>query len=290
MNLKFGSPIFEWRRKAGRKASCPGDRDRRPAINLDSAVGASAPRGRERQPLDTLGALSLSKRRVDSAPTAEFRIKNQISRNLRGFTLLELLLSLALVGMLLVAMNQFIFSMGELWGRGADVRLFDQHVRAVTRFVEQTLNGAALPTARGVQALAVQDVRLPDGPTATLLTFELPAGSRVLPWPEAPLPDVVCALGVQRDQGLVLYWHSRLELHFADEPPRATVLTPLATGLSYDYFNPGFKTWQNFQTLQRDSTGQWQLPTRLRLQFTYDNMTRETVVTVPATSQALPLF
>jgi hypothetical protein len=95
---------------------------------------------------------------------------------------------------------------------------------------------------------------------------------------------------VQRDQGLVLYWHSRLELHFADEPPRATVLTPLATGLSYDYFNPGFKTWQNFQTLQRDSTGQWQLPTRLRLQFTYDNMTRETVVTVPATSQALPLF
>jgi len=207
-----------------------------------------------------------------------------------AFTLLELLLSLALVGLLLVAMNQFIFSMGELWGRGADVRLFDQHVRAVTRFVEQTLHSTAVPTARGVQALAVQDVRLPDGPTATLLTFELPAGSRVLPWPEKPLPDVVCALGVQRDQGLVLYWHSRLEQHFADEPPRAMVLSLLVTGLSYDYYNPGLNGWQNFQTMQRDSNGRWQLPTRLRLRFTYATMTRETIVTVPATVQALPLF
>ena len=217
-------------------------------------------------------------------------IRNQKSKSLPGFTLLELLLSLALVGLLLVAMNQFIFSMGELWGRGADVRLFDQHVRAVTRFVEQTLHSTALPTARGVQALAVQDVRLPDGPTATLLTFELPAGSRVLPWPEAPLPDVVCALGVHQDQGLVLYWHSRLEQHFADEPPRAMVLSRLVTGLSYDYYNPNFNTWQNFQTMQRDSNGQWQLPTRLRLRFTYETMIRESIVTVPATVHALPLF
>jgi len=95
--------------------------------------------------------------------------------------------------------------------------------------------------------LVVMDVRLPDGPTATLLTFELPAGSRVLPWPEVPLHDVVCALGVHQDQGLVLYWHSRLEEHFADEPPRATVLSPLVTALSYDYYNTRFNSWQNFQ-------------------------------------------
>ena len=90
-----------------------------------------------------------------------------------GFTLLELLLSLALIGMLLVAMNQFIFSMGELWGRGADVRLFDRHVRAVTRFMEKTLHATVLPSARGVQALAIQDLRLPEGPMETLLTFRI---------------------------------------------------------------------------------------------------------------------
>lgn len=207
-----------------------------------------------------------------------------------GFTLLELLLSLALVGMLLVAMNQFIFSMGELWGRGADVRLFDQHVRAVTRFVEETLQTAALPSARGVPPLSVQEIQSSDGQTAPLITFELPAGSRVLPWPGAPLPDVVCAFGVRQGGGLVIYWHSRLEQHFADEPPRATVLTPLVTGLSYDYYNPAFNRWQNYETLQRDNNGRWQLPTRLRLRFTYDGMTRETVVPVPTPVQGLPLF
>ena len=152
---------------------------------------------------------------IDPAPFGLGRFAVSGIRDLRiGFTLLELLLSLALIGMLLVAMNQFIFSMGELWGRGADVRLFDRHVRAVTRFLEKTLHSTALPAAKGMQALAVEDVRLPDGPTESLLVFELPEGSHVLPWPGAPLPDVVCALGLRPDQGLVLYWHSRIETAF----------------------------------------------------------------------------
>jgi hypothetical protein len=46
------------------------------ALNLDSAVEASAPRSREREPLDMLGALSPSKRRVDPASTAEFRLND----------------------------------------------------------------------------------------------------------------------------------------------------------------------------------------------------------------------
>jgi len=221
---------------------------------------------------------------------AQAAVRNRILDNSPAFTLLELLLSLALVCLLLVAMNQFIFSMGELWGRGVDVRLFDQHVRAVTRFVDQMLHSTALPTAQGVQPLAVKELRLPDGPTGTLLTFELPAGSRVLSWPGAPLPDVVCSLGVRQEDGLVLYWHSRLEQHFADEPPRATVLTPLVTGISYDFYNDKFKSWQNTQTPQRDSNGQWQVPTRLRLRFAYGKLTRETIVTLPAATGALPLF
>jgi len=207
-----------------------------------------------------------------------------------GFTLLELLLSLALVGMLLVAMNQFIFSMGELWGRGTDVRLFERHVRAVTRFVERTLDSTVLPTAQGLQSLSIQEIRTPDGDTDDLLTFELPKGSHVLVWGDTPLPDVVCSLGLRQGQGLILYWHSQFETHFADEPPRATVLSPLVTAISYDYYNAGFDSWQNYPTLQRDSSGRWQLPTRLRLQFTYDRMTRETIITLPVASQALPLF
>ncbi|MFT3829537.1 MAG: prepilin-type N-terminal cleavage/methylation domain-containing protein [Opitutaceae bacterium] len=54
----------------------------------------------------------------------------------RGFTLLEILLAVALATMLLVAVNFFVLSMGELWGGGSEERLFDRHVRGVTRFVD----------------------------------------------------------------------------------------------------------------------------------------------------------
>lgn len=208
-----------------------------------------------------------------------------------AFTLIELLLSLALVAMLLVALNQFVFSMGELWGQGGDQRLFDRHVRNATRFLEQTLQAAALPpAAAGTLSIAIQEVRPPAGSVENLLTFELPAGSRLLAWPEEPLPDVVCSLGMTQREGLMLYWHSRHEKHYADEPPRATVISPLVTALSYDYYNPDFRTWQNQRMPQRGTEGQWLAPTRLRLTFTYDRMTRETVVMLPTTSEGLPLF
>ena len=106
------------------------------------------------------------------------------SRNLgvpAGFTLLEILLSLVLVGLLLVSMNTFVFSMGELWGQRTDVRLFDQHARAVSRFLEHELRAAALPPAARSNStpIALQEIRPQNGLMEKMLTFDLPAGSRL---------------------------------------------------------------------------------------------------------------
>jgi prepilin-type N-terminal cleavage/methylation domain-containing protein len=253
------------------------------------------------------------------------------SRAARGFSLLELLLSLALISMLLLALNTFVFSMGEIWGRNTDQRLFDQHVRAVTRYVDGLLRSAVIvpyksgtgsgnpaagarapaggppttpnppaatsPAATTAGPIVPQEVRGGIGAaTETLLTFVLPAGARVLPWPASPtgasrpLPDVECSLAAREGQGLMLYWHSRLETKFHDDPPRTAVLTPLVSALSYDYYNADFKTWQNQALLQKDNQGQWQLPTRLRLKFQYGTYTAETVITLPTVAQGLPFY
>lgn len=210
-----------------------------------------------------------------------------------AFTLLEILVAVALLGALLLALNTFVFSMGEIWGRNSEQRLFDQHVRAVTRHVENLLRTAAL--APGVlagtgQPLAVQETRGRTGTTEPELTFELPEGDRVLVWPEQPLPDVVCALAVHPDQGLVLHWHSRLEKHFADQPSRSMVLSPFGAALRYDYYQPDFKTWQTQPGLQRDRDGRWRLPDRLILRFVHGRMSAETTVALPAANDGLPAF
>ena len=118
----------------------------------------------------------------------------------RGFTLLELMVALALVAGVLIGLNTFIFSMSELWGRNRDWRLFDQHVRAVTRFLENELRNGALPpsVSVGTRAVEAQEVEVDFGRKADLVTFGLKEGSRVLDWPERPLPDVWCALEVRQ--------------------------------------------------------------------------------------------
>ncbi len=64
----------------------------------------------------------------------------------RAFTLLEIRqLLLALVMLVIVGLNTFIFSMGELWGNRSEARLLELHVRAATRFLDQQLQIATLP-------------------------------------------------------------------------------------------------------------------------------------------------
>jgi prepilin-type N-terminal cleavage/methylation domain-containing protein len=214
------------------------------------------------------------------------------ARRRRGFTLLEILLALALVALLLVALNTFVFSMGELWGRGTDVRLFDQHVRAVTRFLEHELRTAALPPFARTNStpIGLQEVRAENGLTENLLTFELPAGSRLFNWAGQPLPEVVCSLQVRRDEGLLILWHSRLEKNFETDPPRETVVSRLVSAVSYDYFEPEFNRWTTETTLKLDPQGKPLTPQRVRLVFSYEKLTRDVVITLPAPQEGLPAF
>jgi prepilin-type N-terminal cleavage/methylation domain-containing protein len=215
-----------------------------------------------------------------------------MSRSRRGFTLVEMMLALALVGLVMVGLNTFIFSMTELWGRNLEPRRFDQHVRAVTRYLESELRAAALPptAARDRPGIAPAEVRNEAGVTEELLTFELPAGSRLFTWPERPLPDVVCALAVRREVGLVLLWHSRLERDFESDAPRELVLTPLATGIAYEYYDPAFRKWETVPALRKTATGELERPGRLRLSFTHGALKRDSLITLPTATEGLPVY
>ncbi|MGA3007055.1 MAG: hypothetical protein ABSE59_04105 [Opitutaceae bacterium] len=207
-----------------------------------------------------------------------------------AFTLLEILLSIALVGLVFVGMNTFIFSMGELWGHRSDARLLDLHARAVTRFLDQQLRTASLPPEiqTGVVPVSPQEIRPQNGPSENLLTFELPAGCRLFNWPGPPLPDVICSLQVRSGEGLFLLWHSKLETHFADDPPREVLVTPFVNSMEYDYYDADSKNWQTETVLRTNSNGQAVAPQRLRLHFIYGTLTRDTLITLITPGQGLP--
>jgi len=93
---------------------------------------------------------------------------------------------------------------------------------------------------------------------------------------------------VRRGQGLFLLWHSDLENHFNDDPPRETLISPFVTALAYDYFDTDFNKWTTETLLRKDASGNPQAPQRLRLTFAYQKLTREALVTIPATNAGLP--
>jgi prepilin-type N-terminal cleavage/methylation domain-containing protein len=209
------------------------------------------------------------------------------SRRRRGFTLVEVLLSLALLAMLLLGLNQFIFSMGELWGQNRQQRLFDQHVRAVTRYVGELMQRGTLAPEAG-RRLRIAAGRTPGAGNA-LLTFDLP-GDRLLAWPARPLPDVECAINAVAGQGLLLYWQSRWELDFERTPPRVTVISPLVARLEYEYYQPETQSWQSLAAPVESDRERRVLPTRLRLHFQYNRFAADEVVSVPPAMPALPVF
>ena len=222
-----------------------------------------------------------------------FRGHGRVPAATRGFTLLEVLLSLALVAMLLLVMNATVFSMGELWGRGTDRRLFDQHVTAVARFLERELRTASLPpfVRIGDTPVTTPEIKPIEGNSDNLLTFTLPGGSRLLAWPDGrPLPEVVCSLQVREKEGLILLWHSSLETKFNDDPPRETVISSLVTDLSYDYYDSTLKSWSTEPTLKKDPNGQVMTPQRLRLKFLYDKMEQMRVISLPTATEGVPMF
>jgi prepilin-type N-terminal cleavage/methylation domain-containing protein len=208
----------------------------------------------------------------------------------RGFTLIETLLAAALLGALLLALNFFVFSMAEIWGAGSERRLFEQHVRAVTREVETLLRTAALPPLNTDTPIFGREIRLDDGRRVTPVSFELAEGSPRLPWKTAPLPDVVCGLVAQPNKGLTLYWQSRLEKNFDDAAPRPFVLSPFGAELKYEYLEGDGAVWRVYDQLQRDNQGRWRMPVRLRLAFAHGTMKAETTVTLPPAPGPLPHY
>ena len=212
-----------------------------------------------------------------------------------GFTLIEVLLALALLAALLVAMSQFVFSITEVWTKNRDEFVFVQHTRAVARHLDELLQVAtnsARASGTTAGAPAITEMHLPDGGgTAELLTFDLPVGDRLFIWPAQPLPEVRCALGWRKDEGLMLYWKSRLEKDFTTADPRAALVSPFVTGLAYDYYDDSTQSWSTEKELQKNTDGSYPAPRRLRIHFSRKGREYEEVIPLPATTQeGLPVY
>ena len=220
-----------------------------------------------------------------------------MARSRKGFTLLEVMVSVFIGATLLVATTTFIFSMGELWGRGANVWLFQKHVRGVSRFLEQSIQATSWKLPQGEEKQTPvywYEWSSREYRNRSLLTFEMERSPGVLVWPESRLPYVVCSLEFEKSEGLFMLWRSRLEQDFEEESPRRTLISPFVTGVKYYYIDyeedEEDAEWEVQDDPEKEADGSYLLPQRIELVFEYEGQEEKRQVVLPTIFNGLPIF
>ena len=215
-------------------------------------------------------------------------------RSKRGFTLLEIMFAVFMGAAILVAATTFVFSLGELWGKGANVWLFQKHVRGVSRFFEQSFQKSSWKLSDGeVESVVYWSNRGGrEYENEELLTFELEKSPGVLVWPEDPLPYVVCSLELDEDDGLYLLWRSRLEEDFGEEEPRKTLVSPFVKGMNYFYTDTEDENaeWEVEEDPIKEPDGTFTLPQRIEIVFEYEGQEEKRQIPLPALFDGVPIF
>ncbi len=198
----------------------------------------------------------------------------------RGFTLIEVLLSLAIIAAILVALNSLLFGIVGSWGDGRDRRLFDQHRRALARQLNESFREAT--ERAGGTALRISEIAWSGRGDAARATWSLPSGGRLTPWAAEPLPDVDLVLEVDKNRGLVLGWRSRAETDSERDQWHEALLSPFAERVEYGYRDATSGQWQRVERPLREGDN-WLTPDSLRIYLRHEK--EQAIIDIPITSR-----
>ena len=226
-----------------------------------------------------------------------------------GFTLIEVLLSLALVGILFAAITFLLGTVSLLWLGSKNEDFFPQHVDGVTLFLNESLRRAEsmdTPTAQSnqgdqpaananPQSLPVEWARPPGWQEVQdpLLLFRQREAPALFVREGVLLPSINCYLHWDDRDGLSILWYSDHESEV--ENPDDLFRTPISryvTRLEYCYYDVEQDRWDVRDNPERSSDDRsvYLLPQFLKLTFTHDDRTYVRNIYLPQRSPDAPLF
>ena len=128
-----------------------------------------------------------------------------------AFTLVEVLIALALTGMLLTGLTMLTFQVMQAWARQAEDPLFDRHVDGLRRALEECVAETAdASNARGARRAINSVLTQPPGSVNASRApyLRITGAPPFLTGETQPLGDVRGWLVFEEGSGLVLYWQT----------------------------------------------------------------------------------
>lgn len=186
---------------------------------------------------------------------------------LKGFTLVEMVIAIALGAVILVAASSLLLSITQLWIKEEHLDDFQGHVHGVRSFLQTHFNEASYRINEDLTTVEWSSPPLGSqlGTDANYLSFYVYAPSPLF-FRESLIPTV-CYLAFDKNKGLSIIWHSLEKSGGIYE----TLLSPWVKAIKLHYYDFDSNRWDILDKPRkgknRDNKLEFQLPDLLELQF-----------------------
>ncbi|MDA0344234.1 MAG: prepilin-type N-terminal cleavage/methylation domain-containing protein [Verrucomicrobia bacterium] len=217
-----------------------------------------------------------------------------------GFSLVEVLLALAVGGLVLMAASSLLVTISQSWAnRPATRDAFDAHVNGIAHFLTAVLEEATLPK-EGSDGVDVVELSRPVGFSETddpLIKFYLREAPPFFYWPHGLASRVHVYFQFEEGEGLYFLWYSDLqeleksdsgELKLEDEDQLfRTQISPYLEEVYYCYYGEEEETadeeksWQIEPELEENvESGKFRIPDFIKIVFRWDEEDLERTITL----------
>jgi len=217
-----------------------------------------------------------------------------------GFSLIEVLLALAVGGLILMAASSLLVTISQAWvNRPATRDAFDAHVNGIAHFLTAVLEEATFPN-EGSDGVDVVELSRPVGFSETdnpLIKFYLREAPPLFYWPYGPASRVHSYFLFEESDGFYFLWYSDLqeleksesgELQPEDEDQLfRTQISPYFDQVYYCYWGEedenmdDKKSWQIKAELEEDiEDGKFRIPDFIKIVFRWEEEDLERTITL----------
>lgn len=206
----------------------------------------------------------------------------RVKSNRNGFTLIEVVIAIALGALILVASSSLLISITQLWIKSEKLDSFQGHVHGVNTFLKKHFKESYFKINEKLPSLQwSKPPRVSLGVNETLLSFYVRIPNPLFPI-NSPFP-VVCYLKIDKDKGLSIIWHSFEKPELGKEQEVfETEISPWAKRFKLHYYDAEKNTWEvvdkpkeakvskekeSKESKESKEAGKFALPDFLEIQF-----------------------
>ena len=183
----------------------------------------------------------------------------------RAFTLIEVIMAVAISGMVMAAVASFLYSTAQAYARETYLNTRDEHIQGVSSFLRQII----LESQASEEKLAWSALPDETNKDPEYLKFQLIQPNPLLTYGKISPSGVVCYLKVTEPDDFILLWRPKLMPE--DNPDKPALfkltITDQISEISYFYFDEEMERWEEDSQPEKGDNGQYLMPEFIELTF-----------------------